>query len=116
MIDCIFSFRITEKLSIKVAPTSKIKNAALEFVKTICHVLALDPAVEDVVYTLKQNMLRLINISEFSEEAVWKDPSVSYILPGFICKACNHCRDIDLGRDNHQHIQQNMYVQYIHCK
>lgn len=42
------------------------------------------------------------DIGEFSEIAVWKDPTVSYIVPQIICKACNHCRDIDLGRDQYR--------------
>lgn len=83
---------------------------ALEFVKAICQILGLDPALEDTIYSLKRNMLRLIGVGEFSELAIWKDPSVSYVLPSFICKACNHCRDIDLGRDSYVKMDDNEYV------
>lgn len=38
-------------------------------------------------------------MGEFSDKAVWKDSTVSYVIPQLICKACNHCRDVDLGRD-----------------
>ena len=47
-------------------------------------------------------MLKFINISEFSDQAVWRDPGVSFILQEVICKTCNHCRDIDLCRDEHR--------------
>ena len=30
--------------------------------------------------------------------AEWIDPCISYLLPEVICRACNHCRDIDLCR------------------
>lgn len=33
---------------------------------------------------------------------MFKDPTVSYVVPQLICKACNHCRDVDLGRDPHR--------------
>lgn len=41
-------------------------------------------------------------MGEFSDKAEWKDTSVSYVIPQVICKACNHCRDIDLGRDQYR--------------
>lgn len=44
----------------------------------------------------------LAGVGEFSDKAVWKDTSVSYVIPQVICKACNHCRDIDLGRDQYR--------------
>ncbi|CAH0549983.1 unnamed protein product [Brassicogethes aeneus] len=95
-------FQMTEKINCKLQPLPDGTSAALEFVKAICHILGLDPAMTDAVCNLKSNLLRLIGIGEFSEKAVWKDPSVSYVIPQIICKACNHCRDIDLGRDSHR--------------
>lgn len=44
-------------------------------------------------------MLRLIGIGEFSDLAVWRDTVTTYILNEVICKACNHCRDVDLCKD-----------------
>lgn len=85
----------------------KMIKPALEFVKAICHVLSLDPSVEDTVGSLRRSMLKLIGVGEFSEEAVWRDPSVSYVLPGVICKSCNHCRDVDLGKDHHQNMEND---------
>lgn len=44
-------------------------------------------------------MLRLIGLGEFSDLAEWKETISTYILNEVICKACNHCRDIDLCKD-----------------
>ena len=44
-------------------------------------------------------MLKLIGVGEFSDNADWKDPCISFILPEVICKQCNYCRDIDLCKD-----------------
>lgn len=110
-------FEITEKINryVPKLPTpplaggieSKFIKPALEFVKAICHVLSLDPALEDIIASLKRSMLKLIGVGEFSEEAMWKDPSVSYVLPGVICKTCNHCRDVDLGKDSYKNIEDD---------
>ncbi|KAG7176387.1 DNA polymerase epsilon catalytic subunit A-like [Homarus americanus] len=69
---------------------------ALEFVKNVTKVLSLDSTVTEQVYKLRRDLLKLLNIGEFSPEAQWKDPCVSYVLPEVICRACNHCRNIDL--------------------
>ena len=65
-------------------------------------VLSLDSSVQDDVTKVRRNMLRLIRVGDFSDEAVWHDPCVSFVLPEVICKACNHCRDIDLCKDNYR--------------
>nr|XP_022913041.1 DNA polymerase epsilon catalytic subunit A [Onthophagus taurus] len=96
-------FRITEKVRDRVqVQTKNGQNPALELIKSICHVLSLDPAVQETVQVLRSNLLRLIGVGEFSEKATWSDPTVSYVIPQLICKACNHCRDVDLGRDPHR--------------
>lgn len=82
-------------------------NPALEFIKAVCQVLSLDDAITDEVAGLKRSMLKLINVGEFSDKAVWTDPCVTIILPEIICKVCNHCRDIDLCKDEHQTVIDN---------
>nr|CAD7397598.1 unnamed protein product [Timema poppensis] len=67
-------------------------------------------SVNDEVMHIRRNMLRLINIGEFSELAEWRDPCISFVLPEVICKACNHCRDIDLCKDNHRAIENDCPV------
>ena len=50
---------------------------ALEFVKAICKVLGLDPAVEAEVRKMRRNLLKLINVGEFDQVFVaqiyWPD-------------------------------------------
>jgi len=41
----------------------------------------------------------MINVREFSYEAEFKNPCVSYTLPDVICSFCSSVRDIDLLRD-----------------
>lgn len=51
---------MTEKMNSKLPPSPDGTSAALEFVKIVCHIFGLDPAVRDEVEVLKSNLLRLI--------------------------------------------------------
>ncbi|KAF5297091.1 hypothetical protein FQA39_LY02671 [Lamprigera yunnana] len=95
-------FKITERILNRLPIRADGCSPALDFVNSICHVLGLDVAVQEEVYNLKCNLLRLIGIGEFSEKAIFKDQTISYVVPQLICKACNHCRDLDLARDPHR--------------
>ena len=48
---------------------------------------------------MKRDLLKLIGMGEFSDDAQFRDPCLSYVLPEVICKHCNHIRDLDLCRD-----------------
>uniref|UniRef100_A0A4W4F1C0 DNA polymerase epsilon catalytic subunit n=1 Tax=Electrophorus electricus TaxID=8005 RepID=A0A4W4F1C0_ELEEL len=74
-----------------------LNNPALEFIKYVCQVLSLDANITNQVNKLKRDLLRLVDIGEFSEEAQFCDPCNSYILPEVICHHCNFCRDLDLS-------------------
>lgn len=76
-----------------------MQNPALEFIKCVCKVLSLDSNINLQVIKLKRDLLKLIGIGEFAEEAAFSDPCLSYVLPEVICKSCNHIRDLDLCRD-----------------
>merc|ERR1719318_524136 len=80
----------------------KLTFPALEFVKAVCKVLGLDPAVQNQVRKMRRNLLKLINVGEFDNVADWQDPCISFTLAEVICKTCNHCRDIDLCKDPHK--------------
>uniref|UniRef100_A0A8C4T9X8 DNA polymerase epsilon catalytic subunit n=1 Tax=Erpetoichthys calabaricus TaxID=27687 RepID=A0A8C4T9X8_ERPCA len=109
-------FTITQKIQKKVTGTRHatepselfpvlpgshlpLSNPALEFIKYVCKVLSLDANVTNQVNKLKRDLLRLIDVGEFSEEAQFKDPCQSYILAEVICRHCNFCRDLDLCKD-----------------
>ncbi|KMT05520.1 hypothetical protein BVRB_7g176430 [Beta vulgaris subsp. vulgaris] len=74
-------------------------DAALEFIKHVCAVLALDQNVQHDVLVMRRNLLRLIRVREFAPEAEFSPSPSSFILPNIICSYCNDVRDLDLGRD-----------------
>uniref|UniRef100_A0A0A9Y3R9 DNA polymerase epsilon catalytic subunit n=1 Tax=Lygus hesperus TaxID=30085 RepID=A0A0A9Y3R9_LYGHE len=90
-----------------------IINPALEFVKSVCKVLSLDSSIEDDVTSLRRNLLRLIDVGEFSDSADWSDPCPSVVLPEVICRSCNHCRDIDLCKDSYRSVDNDVF--YWQC-
>ncbi|XP_047418330.1 DNA polymerase epsilon catalytic subunit A isoform X1 [Sciurus carolinensis] len=77
-----------------------LNNPALEFIKYVCKVLSLDTNITNQVNKLNRDLLRLVDIGEFSEEAQFQDPCRSYVLPEVICHSCNFCRDLDLCKDS----------------
>ena len=72
---------------------------ALAFVRTVIAVLSLDARVEGPVSLLRRNALKMIQVAEFSPEAEFVEPCVSFTLRDVICSACSDCRDLDLCRD-----------------
>ncbi|XP_018524002.1 DNA polymerase epsilon catalytic subunit A [Lates calcarifer] len=109
-------FTITQKIQKKVTGTRSVtqpsemfpilpgshlplNNPALEFIKYVCQVLSLDANIVNQVNKLKRDLLRLVDVGEFSDDAQFRDPCNSYILPEVICHHCNFCRDLDLCKD-----------------
>ncbi|KAA0716868.1 DNA polymerase epsilon catalytic subunit A [Triplophysa tibetana] len=109
-------FTITQKIQKKVSSTRSVtlpsemfpvlpgshlplNNPALEFIKYVCQVLSLDSNIVIQMNKLKRDLLRLVDVGEFSEDAQFRDPCKSYILPEVICHHCNFCRDLDLCKD-----------------
>ncbi|KAL2635827.1 hypothetical protein R1flu_007306 [Riccia fluitans] len=77
----------------------EMKDAALELIKQVCAVFMLDQRVQHEILVLRKNLLKLVRVREFSSEAVFRDPCLSFTLPNVICSYCNDCRDLDLCRD-----------------
>mmetsp|Transcript_42312 Transcript_42312/g.135440 ORF Transcript_42312/g.135440 Transcript_42312/m.135440 type:complete len:1109 (-) Transcript_42312:20-3346(-) len=77
----------------------ELGSPALAFVRAVCHVFFLDPAVENDVRVMQRNALKLLHIREFSPEARFVEPCLSFVLRGVVCEYCNDCRDLDLCRD-----------------
>jgi DNA polymerase epsilon subunit 1 len=84
------------------------EKPALEFIKAVHKVLSLDVNIEAASFKLRRNLLKLIGVPEFSSSAQWLDPCTSIILPEVICKVCNQCRDIDLCKDSHLGIENDL--------
>ncbi|KAL6267362.1 hypothetical protein P5V15_000437 [Pogonomyrmex californicus] len=85
-------------------------NPALELIKAVCKVLSLDKEVENEIYHLKANLLRLIGVGSYGDNVEWKEPCISLVLPEVICKACNHTRDIDLCKDQYYTNENNRHI------
>ncbi|KAL0586473.1 hypothetical protein ABG067_003860 [Albugo candida] len=76
-----------------------LQNPALELLKSVTAIFALEPAVALEVENVKRTLLRVLNVSEFAEAARFRNPSLSFIIPQVICSTCNLCRSIDVCRD-----------------
>ncbi|KAL6634447.1 hypothetical protein ACP70R_027118 [Stipagrostis hirtigluma subsp. patula] len=70
-------------------------DTALEFIKHICAVLALDQNVQHDILRMRKNLLKLVRVKEFAPEAQFQDPCASFTLPNVICRTVG-CRQ------NHQ--------------
>ena len=59
----------------------KMRCPALEFVKFICKILSLDKNIANQVNKLKKDLLSFVNVREFSDQAQYMDPSLSFTIP-----------------------------------
>lgn len=78
------------------------EGPAIQLIRTLIKVLSVNKNFADEINDFRRNMLRFVGIGEFSDLAEWKDNCDTYILNEVICKACNHCRDLDLCKDKHR--------------
>jgi len=63
-------------------------------------VFGIDDAFYQESQQMKSNMLRMIHVKEFSEEAQkGVEPSLTLVIPDIICEQCQHCADLDICRD-----------------
>lgn len=74
-------------------------NPALEFIKFVCAVFGCSKEFSIEVGLLKRNLLELIGVREFSDEAEFHNPCDPFKLPMVICRLCNAMRDFDFCRD-----------------
>lgn len=76
-----------------------MRNPVLELVKFLCAVFSLSSKRNIEVRMLRRDLLNELNVKEFSEESVFKNPSASLIIGSVICGYCSFIRDLDLCRD-----------------
>lgn len=74
-------------------------NPSLEFIKFTCAVLSLHKDLTVEVGVLKRNLLDLVHVREFAEEAIFRNPCESFKLQMVICTQCSEQRDFDFCRD-----------------
>ncbi|XP_033149828.1 DNA polymerase epsilon catalytic subunit A [Drosophila busckii] len=85
-------------------------SPGLQLIRTLVKVLNVDKTLAEQTNELRRNMLRLVGIGEFSDLAEWTDPCDTYIINEVICKACNHCRDLDLCKDKQRAMKDGIPV------
>ncbi|KAI9356996.1 hypothetical protein DFJ73DRAFT_213314 [Zopfochytrium polystomum] len=78
----------------------ELSNPTLEFVKAVVAVLGLDSSVEREVRILRKDLLTLIGVKEFSDQAIFRNPCEPFRLSQIICDYCNLTRELDLTRDH----------------
>ncbi|CAE6420593.1 unnamed protein product [Rhizoctonia solani] len=71
----------------------------IEYVKAMCACLTLIRTHSNEVGILRRNLLELVGVREFANEAHWSDPSARCRVPHVVCRTCTHVRDLDLCRD-----------------
>ena len=64
----------------------ELGSPALAFVRTICHLLALDSRVSDAVAVLRRQLLKLLHVREFGPQAEFKEVCLGFTLPDVICR------------------------------
>ncbi len=77
----------------------EFKNPVLELIKFLCHILNFDETIQEEVIMLKRNCLRLLAISDFSEESKYVEPCRKIKLTDVVCKNCSNVIEIDVFRD-----------------
>lgn len=82
----------------------QMENPTLELVKFLCHILGLSKRRDIEVRILRRELLSLFEVKEFSDEAAFKNPSASLVVPQVICNYCDHTKDIDICRDDEETI------------
>jgi DNA polymerase epsilon subunit 1 len=76
-----------------------LTNPALEFIKFACAAFALAKEYQTEVGILKRNLLEVIGVREFADEAVFHNPCEPLKLSCVPCSHCDVIRDIDFCRD-----------------
>ena len=66
------------------AVQSTSNNPALEFAKYFCHVLSLDPQYAHDAMLLRRSALKMLHVREFSTEAQFANPCVSFTLQNWV--------------------------------
>lgn len=76
-----------------------LSNPTLELVKFICAIFALSKEHQVEIGLLKRNLLELVGVREFANEATFKNPCEPLKIANVPCRHCDVLRDFDFCRD-----------------
>ena len=90
-----------ESFAFPVLPGSylHLTYPTMELVKFSCAVFGLAQDLQIEIGILKKNLLELIGVRQFSEEATFRNPCDPLKLSMVTCKYCDQIRDFDFCRD-----------------
>ncbi|KAG6890040.1 hypothetical protein C0995_012497 [Termitomyces sp. Mi166 len=74
-------------------------NPPLELIKSLCATFALAKDHQVEIGLMKRNLLDLIGVREFANEAIFRNPCEPLKLPNVPCRHCDALRDFDFCRD-----------------
>ena len=78
----------------------KNTHPVLQLVRSIMHIFLLDGTINQEGRLLRQDLLSMFEVKEFSAAARFENPSESLCLQQVICEHCMMSRDLDLCRDS----------------
>ncbi|KAK0199787.1 hypothetical protein DFS33DRAFT_1388090 [Desarmillaria ectypa] len=92
---------LTDSFDFPVLPGSYLylSDPVLEFAKFTCAVFALAKDYQVEIGLLKRNLLDLIGVREFANDAIFRNPCEPLILSNVPCRHCDALRDFDFCRD-----------------
>ncbi|EMD36430.1 hypothetical protein CERSUDRAFT_66053 [Gelatoporia subvermispora B] len=76
-----------------------LTNPILEFVKFACAVFSLAKDHQIELGLLRRNLLELVGVREFANEAAFQNPCETLKLSSIPCRHCDGLRDFDFCRD-----------------
>ena len=77
----------------------QLNHPVLELVKFVCATFALAKEYQVEIGLLKRNLLELIGVREFANEAIFRNPCEPLKLSNVPCRHCDVLRDFDFCRD-----------------
>ena len=77
----------------------QLTNPVLELVKFVCATFALAKEYQVEIGLLKRNLLELVGVREFANEAIFRNPCEPLKLSNVPCRHCDALRDFDFCRD-----------------
>ena len=76
-----------------------LTNPVLEFVKYVCATFGLAKDFHVEIGLVKRNLLEVISVREFANEAIFRNPCEPLKLWNVPCRHCDSIRDFDFCRD-----------------
>lgn len=94
-----YQFPILPGIPFPPHPDDEERNPVLELVKCLMQILSLSEFTAAEVRVLRQKLLELFEVEEFSKEAKFENVGAGFKLQQLICDNCTAMRDLDLCRD-----------------